>query len=131
MLYDGCLKQMRLARAALGEGGMETASNALMKAQDITSALMQGLDFRYPLSDNLLSLYEFIHYELVMTNVTKDPARITPIEEMVADLRATWEQAVRESRGQVRAAGDRPVAGNNHAAGIRLRWNGASAVYSR
>ncbi len=106
MLYDGCLKNMRLARTALGESGMEMAGKSLIKAQDIVTALIQGLDFHYPLSTSLLSLYEYIHYELVMTNVTKDSTRIAPIEEIVSDLRDTWEQAIRESRGQVRAAGE-------------------------
>lgn len=106
MLYDGGLRQMRLARVALGEGNMEAASTALMKAQDIVTALIQGLDFHFPLSDNLMALYEYLQYELIMTNVTKDATRIGPIEEMVFDLRATWEQAVQESRGKVRAAGE-------------------------
>lgn len=106
MLYDGCLRQMRLARVALGEGKMEAASTSLMKAQDIVTELIQGLDFHYQISENLLSLYEYIHYELVMANVTKDPARIVPVEEITADLRETWEQAVRESRGKFRAAGE-------------------------
>ena len=106
MLYDGSLRQMRLARVALAEGDMEAASTALMKAQDIVSALIQGLDFHIPLSDNLMALYEYLQYELIMTNVTKDQMRIGPIEEMVSELRTTWEQAVQEIRGKVRAAGE-------------------------
>ncbi|NLN46386.1 MAG: flagellar export chaperone FliS [Clostridiaceae bacterium] len=106
MLYDGCLKQMRLAKAAIEASDLEKASQSLMKAQDILAALMQGLDLDISLSADLLSLYEFLHHELVMANVNKDASRIAPVEEMVTDLRATWEQVVRESRGQVRAAGE-------------------------
>jgi flagellar protein FliS len=106
MLYDGCLKQMRLAKAVIEASDLEKASQSLMKAQDILAALMQGLDLDISLSADLLSLYEFLHHELVMANVNKDASRIAPVEEMVTDLRATWEQVVRESRGQVRAAGE-------------------------
>lgn len=106
MLYDGCLKQMRLAKAAIDVTDMEKASQSLMKAQDILSALMQGLDLGHTLSADLLSLYEFMHHELVMANVTKDGKRIDPVEEMIADLRVTWEQVVRECRGQLHVAGE-------------------------
>ena len=103
MLYDGCLRQLRLARLSLspGEGGradFETASQALKKAQDIVMELINGLDFNYDIAKQLFRLYEYASHEMVQANVRKDSLFLDSVEEIMSDLRNTWEQAIRISR---------------------------------
>ena len=54
MLYDGCLKQIRLARLAINENMAAGRNNALQKSQEIVTELINTLDFEYEVSDSRL-----------------------------------------------------------------------------
>jgi flagellar protein FliS len=95
LLYDGCIKQLKLARIRLGEKNMEGAHNALIKAQAILSRLMTDLDMSYELAGPLMELYQFFHRELTDANIHKDEGRIAPVLDMLIDLRNTWQMAAR------------------------------------
>lgn len=94
MLYDGCIKQLRLARIALAEKNVEGTHNCLMKAQSIISMLMTDLDMSYELSEPLMDLYLFFNQELTEANIRKDDAKIAPVLDMLIDLRNTWQTAI-------------------------------------
>lgn len=111
LLYDGCLRQLRLAQFALqpedsGRPDIQRAGQALVKAQEIIDELIQGLDFNFELSQNLFSLYEYANERLQQANMHKDCALIAIVEADIAELRATWEQALRTSRAAGLAAGE-------------------------
>jgi flagellar protein FliS len=106
MLYDGAIRQIRLARAAILEHRPGDAGVALVKAQEIIDGLIDGLDLEVELSDHLLKLYEFFNQELVASNVAKDASRAQAVEEMLVELRDTWEQVVRSCRSLNRVAGE-------------------------
>lgn len=92
MLYDGAIKQMKLAQMYLqGEdSSVEKASNSLLKAQEIIDELMAGLSFNYEIADNLLNIYEIVIRELIGANIKKDASRITPLIEIMQGLREAW-----------------------------------------
>lgn len=103
MLYDGCLRQLRIARYALtpadnGQPEMETASQALLKAQDIIGELMQGLDFHYDVAKHLFRVYEYINFQLIQANIRKDGKLIENLEDIMTELRVTWEQVLKINR---------------------------------
>jgi flagellar secretion chaperone FliS len=98
MLYDGCIKQLRLARMHLAESNMEGSHNSLMKAQAILAHLMNDLDMSYEISIPLMQLYRFYHQELTEANIHKDDSKIVPVLDMLADLRNTWQIAVRSQK---------------------------------
>jgi flagellar protein FliS len=98
MLYDGCIKQLRLARIHIAEKSPPEAHNALMKAQAILMQLMADLDMRYEISSALMDLYRFFQQELAEANMKKDDARIAPVLDMLVDLRNTWQTAVQMQR---------------------------------
>ncbi len=111
MLYDGCLRQLRLARHALTPQGkdqpsVEDASQALMKAQDIVGELIQGLDFQYDVARHLFRVYEYVNYQLIQANVRKDTKLIENLEDIMTELRATWEQVLKISRTSSMAVGE-------------------------
>ncbi len=105
MLFDGCIKQLKLARIFIEEKSVEGAHNALVKAQAILSKLMDDLDMSYEISASLMDLYRFFHQELTEANIKKDSARIVPVLEMMIDLRNTWQMAIQAQRAQMTAQG--------------------------
>lgn len=102
MLYDGCIKQMKLARIRIGEKSVEGAHVALVKAQAILDKLMADLDMSYEISATLMELYAFFSHELAEANVKKDSARIAPVLEMIVDLRNTWQAAIQAQKAAAR-----------------------------
>lgn len=102
-LYDGCIKELRLARIHIAEKSVEDANNALLKAQAILAQLAADLDMRYEISSALMELYLFFQQELAEANMKKDGARIAPVLEMLVDLRNTWQTAVQSQRAALAA----------------------------
>lgn len=105
LLYDGAIRQVRLARAAITDRRTLEAGAALIKAQDFVCALMDGLNMGVELSRQLLALYDHINRELVATNLTKDAERAGRVEYMMTELRETWAAAFAQCRSMTCAAG--------------------------
>lgn len=103
MLYNGAIKQLRLAKMAIEEKDIESANVKLQKAQAIMMELMMGLDLSYGIAQELLKLYEFIHRRILDINVTKNAEDIAPILDILVSLRDTWEQVHKEHRGSIYA----------------------------
>lgn len=91
MLYNGCLKFIKLATKALEEGNIEQKHINLIKAQAIISQFRITLDMDVPISENLDALYEFINQQLVEANTTNDQAKLAVAEDLVKELRDTWK----------------------------------------
>lgn len=92
MLYDGFLRQVRAADAAIAEKDLEAANTALLKAQDIVTELMSCLDFRMPISRQLMQIYDFVHWKLREANMNKDNAGLEDVAAMMGELRESWAQ---------------------------------------
>jgi flagellar protein FliS len=98
MLYDGCIKQLKLAQIHMGEMAVEESHKSLMKAQAILSKLMSDLDMNFDISQQLMELYQFFFQEIAEANIHKDAGRIAPVLEMLIDLRNTWQIAIRSQK---------------------------------
>ena len=94
MLYDGCIKQLKLSRIFIEEKSIQEANNSLLKAQNIIAELMNGLDMQYDIAYQLMELYLFFQQELVEANMKKDIKKVEPVLELMVDLRNTWQQAI-------------------------------------
>lgn len=101
MLYDGCIKDMKLFCMAVEENDFVKANETSQKAQAIVSELMRSLDMKYDLSKQLMSLYDFILHTMVQSNIKKDVSLAHVAMDMVTELRDAWQQAVRINRQQV------------------------------
>ena len=88
MLYDGMIKYLRNA-------GEAAAHENIVAAQNILVELMATLNMDYKISESLLALYEFMYNQLVEANIKKDGQLITEVQELVIDLRQTWDQAIK------------------------------------
>jgi flagellar protein FliS len=100
MLYEGCVKFLKQSRLFMEEHQFDKASNASIRAQDIISELMATLDMSYDISNNLYSLYDFILYQIVQSNIKKNVSLLEEPITMMSELRDTWQQAVRLNRQQ-------------------------------
>ncbi len=60
MLYDACIKNMKLAEIFVGEKNYEGANKAYIKAQDIMTELVSSLNYDYEIAEQLLRIYDFV-----------------------------------------------------------------------
>lgn len=94
MLYNGCLKFIKLAKLAINDGNIEERNTNLLKAQNIVQELMVTLNMDVPISENLLRIYDYMYRRLIEAN-TKDSIEIlNEVEIYVVEFRDTWKQAV-------------------------------------
>lgn len=101
MLYEGLIKQVKLADMFLEQRDYERVNQHLSKAQDIVSELINSLDLRYSLSTDLMRLYDFLLQELLEINLHKERERIPAILDIVGNLRSAWVEI--RNKGGVRA----------------------------
>lgn len=104
MLYEGCIKQLKLAKMFIGEGSIEAANAAFKRAQDIITELVMGLDFNYDIARELLNIYEFVQRSIIDLNMSKDAEQIDPIVEILDELRLAWVEVVKQMRTASHAA---------------------------
>lgn len=94
MLYDALVRDLDLAQQAMASRDLETAHQRLIHAQEIVLELQSGLDVtRWEGAAGLMSLYTFVHRELVDANVRKDAKKIMSVRDTVEPLRQAWHQA--------------------------------------
>ncbi len=109
MLYNGCIKFMNEAVAGIEEKNIEKAHNACVRAQNIVAELMNSLNMEYPISSELMRLYEYVDHELVLGNMNKDKECFNNGKRVISELREGWADAmkkVREEGMASRVAGD-------------------------
>ena len=90
MLYDALIKQIKLSDIFLENREYEKVNQHLSRADDIVSELLCSLDLSYPISEELMKLYDFMLQELIQINLQKDRSRIPPLLEIVESLREAW-----------------------------------------
>lgn len=101
MLYNGCIKRLKLARIAIEKKDYEDANSNLKRAEDIIEELMASLNLKYEISGNLLSLYTFMYEEIVRINISKDAGKIEPLLKIISSLRDTWVKVEKEYKPPV------------------------------
>lgn len=101
MLYNGCLKFIKLARKAFDEKNIEAKNTNLTKAQAIINQFRITLDMDVELSKDLDALYVFIHEQLVKANIQNNLEALQNAEDMVLELRDTWKQMMKQTTAPV------------------------------
>ncbi|MCL1806718.1 MAG: flagellar export chaperone FliS [Oscillospiraceae bacterium] len=100
MLYDGCIKDLKLAKIHIDAKDYAKTNDVLQKAQAIVNELIRSLDMQYAVSKQLMQLYDYIINTIVWANVRKDIAKIDESIELITELRDTWKQVIRLNRKQ-------------------------------
>lgn len=100
MLYNGCIKFIKLARKAITDKSVEEKNTNLIKAQNIIHEFMVTLNMEVKVSSELMVMYDYINRRLVEANVSSDLAILEEVEGLVTELRDTWKQVIQLNRKQ-------------------------------
>lgn len=94
MLYNGCLKFIRLSKKAMTEKNYEVKNTNIIKAQNIIQELRITLNQEIEISNNMTQLYEYMYTRLVDANMKNNLETLEEVEGYVVELRDTWKQVI-------------------------------------
>ncbi|MEB3328523.1 MAG: flagellar export chaperone FliS [Candidatus Sericytochromatia bacterium] len=106
MLYDGAIRFLVTAQAAMAERRWVDAHQANVRAQDIVHELSFSLNMEAgEIAQNLYRLYEYMTWRLVQANVRRDLAGVKEVEGLLRELRSGWVEAVKANPGHTGSVG--------------------------
>lgn len=100
MLYNGLVRFLKLAYQGIEEKDIPKANNYIIRSQDIITEFICTLDMQYEISNNLLSLYNYMKSRLLEANIKKDKTILEEITGYAEELRDTWAQAMKIAKQQ-------------------------------
>lgn len=100
MLYNGLIKFIMQAQAAIEEKNLEKANDSIIRAEDIINEFKATLNMQYSVSKGLLMLYDYMINRLFEANIKKDTAILAEVLEFAKELRDTWSQAMKLAKKQ-------------------------------
>ncbi|WP_394175227.1 flagellar export chaperone FliS [Guptibacillus hwajinpoensis] len=98
MLYNGCIKFIRLSALAMEKKNIEAKNTNIIKAQNILQELRSSLNMDIELSESMDSLYEYMISQLVSANITNDASKLKEVEELAEEFRNTWKTAMEQMK---------------------------------
>lgn len=104
MLYDGCIKQLKLARIAINEKKYDSSNISLQKAEMIILELVNSLDLHFAIAKELMNIYDFVLRQIIEINVSKSESAIGGLIEILSSLREAWEQVQKANKSAVSIA---------------------------
>ncbi|MCF8009885.1 MAG: flagellar export chaperone FliS [Clostridiales bacterium] len=99
-LYNGMVRFIKQGMKAVDENSIENANNYIIRAQNIINYLTETLDTDYEVSNNLISLYDFMSTRLMQANIHKDKSILEEVLGLAEELRDAWGQAVKQTAGK-------------------------------
>ncbi len=96
LTYDGVLRFLARARRGLERSDYHEKHVGLSRAQALIIELGRTLDFTAApeLAESLARIYGFLVEELARADANDDGEQIGRVMELVAELRATWAEAL-------------------------------------
>ncbi len=98
MLYNGCLKFIVQAKKAIADKNIEAKNTNIQKAQNIIRELMVTLNMNQEVSQNMMSLYDYMNRQLIEANLKSDAAILDEVEGLVTEFRDTWKEVIQVNR---------------------------------
>lgn len=95
MLYNGAIKFCMQGKQAIEEKNTQEAHRLIMRTQDIIEELQITLDRKYPISEELDRIYDFILYQLREANMAKNTENLAIAADFIREIRDTWIQAIK------------------------------------
>ncbi|MCZ8514886.1 flagellar export chaperone FliS [Paenibacillus filicis] len=100
MLYNGAITFIKRTKQAIESKDLSLAHHYNTRVQDIVDELIITLDRKYPISEQLLALYDYMKRRLIEANISKDVAILEEVEGFFVEFRDTWKQAMVLARSQ-------------------------------
>lgn len=101
MLYDGAIRFTKAGIEGIESRDYEKANSNLQKAQLIIHEFIASLNFEYPISQNLLQVYEYMLYQLIQSNTYKKVSAASEVLGYLVELRQSWAKAAKIHTEQV------------------------------
>ncbi len=101
MLYDGALKAVLNAQAALARGDLPERGAAISKAISIIDeGLRPALDLEAggEIAGNLLALYDYVANRLLYANLKGHGQSLEEAVHLLSELKSAWEALERQSQ---------------------------------
>ncbi|MCD5325903.1 MULTISPECIES: flagellar export chaperone FliS [Pontibacillus] len=105
MLYNGCLKFMKLAKKGIEEKNIELRNTNIQKAQKIVQELMITMNPDYSITQEVMPLYDYVNRRLMDANLKNDATILDEAFGIMTDFRDTWKEVVKQTRQQQFGAG--------------------------
>jgi len=100
MLYNGAIRFLKQAKAAISEQNVEQAHRCCLRVQDILYELMSTLNKEYPIAEDFLRMYDYMLRRTIEANVKKDAAILSEVEDLFVQFRDTWKEAMALAKQQ-------------------------------
>lgn len=100
LLYDEIVKRLNKARILAQHKDFEAFEHEVNRVREIVQYLIDSLDMKYPVSQNLSKLYYFFQYELTRLTAGRNTEIVDEVVPLILDLRDTFKQADRISRSE-------------------------------
>lgn len=101
MLVDGAVKFAKIGRQAILDKDVKKAHENIVKTENIFYELMVTLDIEKggDWAKSLMQVYDYIVSELIQANIRKDVKIMDEVIPLIENIRDTWEQAYKVSKG--------------------------------
>lgn len=98
LLFEETVNRLNKGLYCLSAKDFEGSNTHFKKAQAIIGHLSSTLDRKYEVSQGLDALYEYFAYQILQTNIRKDPQPVEEILPMITELKEAFAQADRQVR---------------------------------
>mgnify|MGYP002069846504 CR=1 FL=1 len=98
MLYDGAIKFCNLAIMGIEQKDMNKALTNIRKVENIVQEFRSGLNFKYPVAQDVENVYKYIYDRLVEANIHKDKEILEEILGHLRTMRNTWEEVMKNAK---------------------------------
>jgi flagellar secretion chaperone FliS len=94
MLYDGAIRNLKLAKLAIEDNNIEKKNTCIIKAQQILSEFMGTLNMEDggEIAKNLMALYQYMYQRTIRANIDKDQGILDEVIGYLEELRDAWNQ---------------------------------------
>ncbi|MEK3696704.1 flagellar export chaperone FliS [Paenibacillus sp. FSL R10-2199] len=100
MMFDGAIRFGKAALEGIDSADFNKVSTNLGKAQTIVNELITTLDDSYEVSKGLASMYEYINYLFIESNIKKSKEQAEEALGYLLELRQTFAQASKMNTAQ-------------------------------
>lgn len=94
MLYDGAIKFVNIAIAAVEKKDIEKAHKNIMKAENIIREFQATLNHKYPVAKDFDAVYSYLIQRLREANMKKDLEILEEVLKHLRTMRDTWKEVM-------------------------------------
>lgn len=100
IIYELMLKSIVEAKQALGREDFDAADVELKRAQGFLCELRGSLDFQFPVSYRLASLYRYVNEQLVKSITRRRDVNLDSCERVLKGLKQSFEEVARQDTSE-------------------------------